>query len=102
MEPRPGDFRLTRVHGNTGRAIRFGQWLNGDGFADFEHAAVYVGNSQFIEAEPYGARLHTYALRIDASNLWSGVTMALSTSQRRAIVNAAYGYLGTPYSYADY
>lgn len=102
MEPRPGDYRLISIAGDTGKLIRFGQWLNGDGYADFEHAAVYVGNHQFIEAAPKGARLMTYALDSDRPVMWSGQSIALSAAQRIAIVNAAFGYLGTGYSYADY
>ncbi|MFD0528969.1 hypothetical protein ACFQ1I_21765 [Kitasatospora arboriphila] len=39
------------------RLIRIGQWLNASGFADYEHAFVFVGDGQLVEAQPGGAEL---------------------------------------------
>lgn len=52
---KPGDIGLVRISGWVGFLIRLGQWLCGSGFANFEHAFVYVGNSQVVEAQPGGA-----------------------------------------------
>lgn len=98
---RPGDFCVEHMPGTPGRLIRLGQWLAGDGFADYEHAAVCVriatdGRPIVVQAEPGGA--HIGFARRDA--LWSD--LPLTETQRKAIVRAASGYIGTPYSWLDY
>lgn len=96
--PHAGDIGLTQIRGGVGKLIRFGQWLNGDGFANYEHAFVYVGNGQIVEAEPGGARL---------ANLseYDGNTVAwLKAPENRGglIHLAAVCEIGTPYSFLDY
>ena len=59
-QPRPGDIGLTQISGAGGKAIRLAQWLNGDGFKDFEHAFVVTsvgsdGTVWIVEAMPGGA-----------------------------------------------
>lgn len=96
----PGDFGLTQISGNVGRMIRVGQWLNGDGFANFEHAFLYIGNGQIVEAEPGGARLGNVNEYSDI--FWSSGKIPLTDAQRTLIVHAACHQLGVPYSFADY
>ncbi len=96
---RPGDFGLVHMGGNAGKWIRFGQWLNGSGFADYEHAFVYVGQAGIVEAEPSGAHLtplHYSGVR------WSSGIINPTDAQRSAIVTAAKWYIDTPYSWVDY
>jgi cell wall-associated NlpC family hydrolase len=95
----PGDFGLVPMSGRAGRLIRLGQLLDGDGFADYEHAFVYVGNDTIIEAEPGGARSAPLNY---AGVLWSTGIINPTDAQRAAIVNAAQSYIGTPYSVLDY
>lgn len=90
-----GSIGLTQIHGEVGRLIRLGQWLNGDGFADYEHAFVYVGNGRIVEAEPGGARLAP--LRYDRID-W----IACPEQYGDAVADAACELVGTPYSFADY
>jgi hypothetical protein len=97
--PLPGDFGLVHMGGDSGRLIHAGQILNGDGFADYEHAFVYVGNGMIVEAEPGGAK--QVALHYD-NVLWSTGHIALTKTQRVLIAHAAQEYIGTPYSAADY
>lgn len=103
-EPQPGDFGLVKMGGETGKLIRFGQWLNGDGFADYEHAFVFIGPGQpgqIVEAEPGGA-IVSPAGKYGGAVLWSSGKIALTAVQRRTIVQSAKRYEGTPYSFADY
>lgn len=102
LSPQPGDFAVVRVNGDVGRLIRVGQWLNGDGFADYEHAFVLVEDGQIIEAEPGGARRAALSEYEGRPTMWSTGRIALTGEQRARIVAAAEGYIGTPYSAADY
>lgn len=95
-----GDFGLTKVGGSTGRLIRIAQWLNGDGFADFEHAFVYVGNGKIVEAATDGAHVGHLDQYDPATTVYSSWDM--TKAQRGAIVGAAYSMVGTPYSLLDY
>lgn len=99
--PLPGDFGLVHMGGNSGKLIHAGQILNGDGFADYEHAFVYVGNGNIVEAEPGGAK-HV-ALHYDKV-LWSSGKIELTQTQRVLISHAAqeYAEIKTPYSAVDY
>jgi cell wall-associated NlpC family hydrolase len=99
-DPEPGDFELTKIAGEGGELIRIGQLLNGDGFEDYEHARLYLGGGQVLEAEPGGARIAPVGEV--AGGLWSTGKIPLTGAQRTAIVAAARGYVGTPYSAADY
>jgi hypothetical protein len=74
LQPLPGDFAVVRILGDVGRLIRVGQWLDGDGYENYEHAFIDVGDGQLVEAQPHGARL----------------------------VAAARSYIGVPYSFLDY
>lgn len=99
--PRPGDFRLVEMGGDVGRLIRVLQWLNGDGFADYEHAAVYLGDGEFVEASPHGARVATYGL-FDGHVFWSSGIIPLTDTQRADIAAAARSYVGVGYGWLDY
>lgn len=100
--PLPGDFGLVTVHGNVGTLIRIGQWLNGDGFSNYEHAFIYIGNGQIVEAEPGGARIAPLSEYAGRSIRWSTDLINLTAQQRTAIVELAKNQVGTPYSFLDY
>ena len=102
MDVRPGDFGLVRIEGGVGRAVRVGQMLLGDGFADFEHAFVYVGDGRIVEAQPGGARETGLADYEGRPIVWSTGKVPVTDEQRAAIVAAAYSCRGVPYSFADY
>ncbi|WP_145905456.1 hypothetical protein [Kitasatospora viridis] len=90
------------MSGTTGRLIRLGQWLNGDGFADYEHAFVLITEDALIEAEPGGAKQSPLADYQGRPMRWSTGHFQLTDDQRAAIVDAARRRIGVPYSFLDY
>lgn len=102
MEPQPGDFFLAPISGIGGVAIKFGQWLNGDGFLKIQHAGIYLGNDRTIEAMPGGAILGNIERFHPESLVWSTGLWDLTQAQRNSICRMATGMQGTPYSALDY
>lgn len=98
----PGDFGLVSIKGGVGFLIRIGQWLNGDGFRNYEHAFVYVGDGKIVEAEPGGALISDLAEYDGRPIMWSTGLIPLTDEQRRLIVQSALAQEGTPYSFLDY
>jgi hypothetical protein len=96
--PQPGDIGLIAIKGGVGWLIRVGQWLNGDGYRDYEHAFVYVGDGDLVEAEPDGARLASLSEYDAAGVLW----LPCPGQYRTAVAAAARSLIDTPYSALDY
>ena len=98
MSPNLGDFAVVHVTGTVGWFIRFGQWINGNGFSDFEHAFVYVGNNKIVEAEPGGAKLNDLS-RYDGRRIaWYSAPI----DKREDIAYHARLLIGVKYSFLDY
>jgi hypothetical protein len=98
--PGPGDFAVVQINNAAGRLIRLGQWLNGGGFADYEHAFIFLGrNNCIVEAEPGGAKLSPLSNYPENRLRWHHVDDPI-TGQR--IADEALKLIGTPYSFADY
>lgn len=95
--PQPGDIGITRISGAGGLGIRIGQWLNGDGFADYEHAFVCTSPGTIVEAMPNGAREI-----MDWHKPSETVYLSCPPVYRTAVAEAAHSLVGTPYSFADY
>lgn len=102
VSPLPGDLGLVSIKGGVGKLIRLGQWLNGDGFSDYEHAFIYIGDNQIVEAEPGGACISDLSEYDGRRIRWSTNIIPLTDAQRAVIVQAAKDDLGTPYSFLDY
>lgn len=121
------DFACVPMAGDAGTLVRIGQWANGDGFQDYQHVLGYAGyfiqtpdpglrkgkpviivgtgpGHYVIEAMPGGARMRRLAGTPEEypGALWSSGRILLTDVQRSDINAAAWGYLGTPYSAADY
>lgn len=100
-QPQPGDIGLTVITGLGGRAVRLGQWLNGDGLSDVQHAFVVVGVfggvPEIVEAMPGGAQLVRNWHPADRT-----VYLRCPDEHRRAVADAARSFVGVPYSWADY
>jgi uncharacterized protein YycO len=92
---------LTRIVGPVGWLIRFGQWLNGDGFSSFEHAFLVLDGGQLIEAQPGGARIAPLAKYVGRQVLYVAPA-GLTGEQRNAVCDAAEQYVGVGYGWLDY
>jgi hypothetical protein len=106
--PRPGDIGLVTMGGASGRLIRLGQWLNGDGFENYEHAFVCTdetgpgGKLMIVEAQPHGAVFRELHYAPDTVHWCTWLSQGLSPVDRAAISQAAIDCIGVPYSYLDY
>jgi cell wall-associated NlpC family hydrolase len=89
--PQLGDFGVARTNGWAA------PWIRLVTRSTVNHAFVYVGNGQIVEANPSGAAVGKVTEYPHA--IWSH--MALTTQQRHAIANAADTLVGTPYSWVD-
>lgn len=98
--PLPGDFGLVSIPGVAGLGVRIGQYLNGNGFSEYEHAFVVLDGNSVLEAEPRGARITPLSAYDNTNVVYSD--WDLTGQQRSAIVAAAEGLIGTPYSWLDY
>lgn len=104
--PQPGMIGLTQISGNVGKLIKLGQWMNGEGFENWEHAFVLLPGNQILEAEPGGARivpLH-YEDVYWCTGIWKLVSpklIALPTFDM-ILNNTAEALKGIPYSFLDY
>jgi cell wall-associated NlpC family hydrolase len=93
----PGDFAAVVMHGPGGPLIRAGEWLNGDGFGNYEHALVYAGDGWIVQAMPHGAqRVRRYPL-VQPGDLWSTGVIGLKPGERTLIAAAANRYADWPH-----
>lgn len=112
---KPGDFFLVSFDGKkpslakglkywlmNGGFIRLGQWADGLGFGEYEHAAIYIGDGLIVQAANSGTQLARADSYDHNDTLWSTGVITLSDAQREAICKAARWYVGTPYSWMDY
>ena len=95
-----GDFGLVAMSGGIGLLVRIAQWLNGNGFINYQHAFLYVGEGRVIQAKPGGAVMSS----VDTFThvYWSTGTITLTQTQRALVAATAQKYVGTPYSFLDY
>lgn len=101
MMPDPGDIAVCSMGGHGGRIIRLLQWVNGDGFRDYEHALIYLGDGQVLQAEPGGATVGP--LGGYGHIMWStGLFPPLDAEHLALLPGIAAAMEGTPYSWLDY
>lgn len=106
--PKPGDIGLATTNGPVGALIRVGQWLNGDGFENFEHAFVVTdepgphGRPMIVQAEPGGAQFVELPNFTDPVHYCIGISHELTPADRAAVSQAAIEFIGTGYGWLDY
>lgn len=92
--PELGDFGVVRTEGIGSALIRFGT------DSPVNHAFVYVGDGQIVEAEPGGALLSPVNRHGDKV-VWSTGAVTLATIERQRIACYARTLVGTPYGWPD-
>lgn len=112
MTPLPGDFCVRSMGGDAGKLISLGEFLNGNGFSEYDHAEIFVGLPD--SHAPYGYTMgaypggaHLVPLAYDQLNdgngfLWSTGKIPLTDIQRAAIVKNALACQGIGYGWLDY
>lgn len=112
MTIQPGDFCCVPISGDVGHLISIGQWLDGNGFSDYDHAEIFIGEAD--TDGPYGYTIGAYpggaakvALPVEPEKLpnsiWSSeANFDISDLQRNVIIAIAKDMIGTPYSALDY
>jgi hypothetical protein len=101
-EPTPGTIGLVRMGRPTGGIIRCLQWLNGSGFEDYEHAVLYLGNGQIIEAMPGGARICPVDEYAGQEIFWCTAIARATDKYLARAVEIAHTFEGVRYSFLDY
>jgi hypothetical protein len=101
--PQVGDIGLTQIHGRVGRLIRVGQFLNGDGFYNYQHAFIVTDVTpgqwtSIVEAEPGGAQFNS----MERYRGYQLSFLRCPDEYRDAVGYAATQIIGIGYSYADY
>lgn len=103
MVSNPGRIGLVKINGAAGLGIRFGQYLNGSGFEDFEHAYMDLGDGTGIEAEPGGARIVPLSKYDNVEVHWcDAIYRDIPHATCLNIAAAARRYEHVPYSFLDY
>jgi hypothetical protein len=109
--PAPGDFCCVPISGRVGRGIEIAQWLSGDRFQPYDHAEVYVGQAD--AQGPHGYSISAYPggqgrrplpcppAKLPGS-LWSSGLIALTDTERSAIIAWAMVHQDVSYSELDY
>lgn len=114
-----GSFFLRKIEGWSGEWIKRMQWFVRGG-SDWTHAGIILGNGQFIQGEPGGAKIYPQTLLDDDRPLLISdapienylehlqqVTMVgrmsrLEVTTRAVVDSRARALEHTPYSYLDY
>jgi uncharacterized protein YycO len=95
VTPQPGDF----VVFHTGTFPSAAWWIQVGTRSRWNHAAIYVGDGNVVEANPGGVRVT--ALNTYPRDEYIVSDLALSSWQRAKIVKYARSELGTPYGWLD-
>lgn len=99
--PAVGTIGLTKIAGDVGKVIKVGQFLNGQGFKDWEHAFLLGPDGQILQAEPGGASIGNVSQYSDI--YWcTNIAAQYSVPWLLDIWNGAQQYKNVGYSFLDY
>jgi hypothetical protein len=82
--PAIGTIGLTQISGDVGKLIKIGQWMNGQGFREWEHSFLLGPNETVLEAEPGGARIANVSEYDNATVYWCTAIAAQFTEEKLA------------------
>ena len=88
-----GDYGVVHTSGAFGKLIRLGT------FSHWNHAVIYIGNGQLIEANPKGIQIKEVSEYPEGAVAWNQHE-GLTTPQRTQIVAHAHSLVGKPYDFA--
>lgn len=100
-EPPVGLIGLTSISGEVGKLIEVGQWLDGTGFRQWEHAFISIGGGKIVEAEPGGARVRDWT-EYSVVHWCQGLYVQGTPTQLQDTDAFSRKAVGVPYSPADY
>lgn len=90
--PKPGDFGVVKTSGFIGRLIRIGT------ASRWNHAFIYVGDNQIVEANPTGVEISPVSRY---SKIAWNQHDELSDEARTIIIQMAREEVGKPYAFVD-
>lgn len=91
--PNPGDFCVLHTPGWEAKVIRVATR------SPWNHAAIYVGNGQIIEADPSGVQISPLSNYDGCPILWSD--LRLPPARAALVVAAAKAQIGLEYGWLD-
>ena len=91
-EPRLGDYGVVKTNGWAGFLIRLGT------FSRWNHAFIYIGNGQIIEARP---TVVVISLASEYPKIAWNQHEELNAQTRQNIINSAHSFVGKPYGFLD-
>ena len=91
-KPIPGQYGVVATPGFFGFLIRLGT------FSRWNHAFIYIGKGQIVEANPKGVQVMPVS---EYPNIAWNQHEPLTATQRLAIVDTATSFIGKPYDFTD-
>lgn len=89
QEPKLGDYFVVHTTGVPARFIQLGTW------SKWNHAGIYIGNGQIIEARPSGVKIDNLSKYDGLPLIWSNEN--LTQDQREELVRFARGFENSEY-----
>lgn len=91
--PNPGDYCVLHTNGWAAKGIRLATR------STWNHAAIYIGDGQIIEADPSGVQVSPLSNYDGMPVLWSNLT--LNTTKAAKVLVAAKAQIGLGYGWVD-
>lgn len=96
--PEPGDFLVTTTKNDDIRARLYAAGIRWITTSEFNHAAIYLGNDEFLHSvHPAGVEVTPYR-KTWKKSVWSSGKFDLSAEQRSLIVAEGRALVGTSYA----